>query len=55
MTKRPNAAGGFLLILPIVAGFGYGLSAGRTMEWTVAGLGVGIVLALAVWLIDRRR
>ena len=55
MTKRPRAAGGFFLIAPIVAGFLYGLTAGRAIEWTTIGLAVGIVLALAVWLIDRRR
>lgn len=53
MTKRPRA-GGFFLVAPIIVGFLYGLSAGRTMGWTFIGLVVGLVLALGLWLWDRR-
>lgn len=52
---RPSAAGGFFLIAPIVAGFLYGLTTGEAMGWTFIGLVVGLVLALIVWLVDRRR
>ena len=55
MAKRNHAAGGFFLIAPIVAGFLYGLTTGEAMAWTFIGLLVGLVLALIVWLIDRRR
>lgn len=54
MSKRPRA-GGFFLVAPIIAGFLYGLSAGRTMEWTFIGLAIGLVLAVALWLLDRAR
>ena len=55
MTRRSPAAGGLFLIAPIVAGFLYGLTTGEAMAWTFIGLIVGLVLALIVWLIDRRR
>ena len=53
--QTPNArAGGFFLIAPILAGFGIGLATGDAMRGTIIGTGIGIVLALAVWLLDRR-
>jgi len=55
MTRRNPIAGGFLLILPIVLGFGWGLATGQPMAGAVLGLGVGLVLALIVWAIDRSR
>jgi membrane associated rhomboid family serine protease len=55
MTTPSPMAGGFFLILPIVAGFFWGLASGRAMQGAVIGLGVGIVLALVVWLFDRAR
>ena len=55
MKKRATQAGGFFLILPVVVGFAYGLTTGEAMAWTFIGLAVGLVLALAVWIIDRRR
>lgn len=48
-------AGGFFLILPIVGGFGWGLAIGRPMHGALLGLGVGLILVLIVWAIDRRR
>jgi len=48
-------AGGFFLILPIVVGFGWGIATGRAMQGALAGLGVGLILMLIVWAIDRRR
>ena len=48
-------AGGFFLVVPIVAGFVWGLGTGRAMQGAILGLGVGLVLALIVWLIDRAR
>ena len=55
MTTRDPLAGGFFLILPIVAGFSWGLVTGFAMKGALIGLGMGIVLALAVWLFDRSR
>lgn len=48
-------AGGFFLILPIVAGFAWGIASERAMTGAIIGLGVGLLLALVVWLIDRCR
>ena len=55
MRKRASRAGGFFLIVPVVAGFLYGLTAGDAVGWTVIGLVVGVALAVALWLVDRRR
>ena len=55
MTQPSPRAGGFFLILPIVLGFGLGLMTGQPMQGAVIGLGFGLVLALALWLVDRRR
>lgn len=54
MKKRATQAGGFFLILPVVAGFFYGLTTGEAMAWTFIGLVVGVILASLVWLVDRR-
>ena len=55
MTRRNPIAGGFWLILPIVLGFGWGLATGQPMAGVVLGLAVGAILALIIWLVDRRR
>ena len=55
MANRPRAAGGFFLIVPIVAGFFYGLTTGQAVGWTFIGMLVGLALATIVWLLDRRR
>ena len=55
-SPRPTpAAGGFFLVVAILAGFGLGLSHGRALEGSVIGLAVGTIIAVAVWLIDRSR
>jgi membrane associated rhomboid family serine protease len=55
MTTPTPRAGGFFLVLPILIGFFWGLTSGRAMQGAVAGLAIGLVLALLVWLLDRRR
>ena len=55
MTSRDPWAGGFFLILPIVVGFSWGLATGVAMKGALIGLAMGIVLAFAVWLLDRSR
>lgn len=55
MTQPAPLAGGFFLVVPIIAGFSWGLATGRAMQGTLIGLGVGIVLALVIALIDRAR
>jgi len=55
MATRTPIAGGFLLILPIVVGFVWGLVTGTPMLGALTGLAVGLVLAAVVWAIDRAR
>ena len=55
MTNRMPLAGGCLLTVCILAGFPLGLAIGNPMKGILIGLGVGIVLAVALWLIDSRR
>jgi len=55
MSRPTPVAGGFFLIVPIIAGFLWGLASGRATQGAIAGLGVGLVLALVVWLVDRAR
>jgi len=55
MTKRATRAGGFFLMLCIVAGFPLGLAIGNPMKGILIGTGVGIALAVLLWLLDRRR
>ena len=52
--SRTRAGGCFLTIFLLV-GFLYGLSIQNPLKGTLVGLGVGIVLAVGTWLIDRRR
>ena len=55
MTNRKPLAGGCLLSICLLAGFPIGLAIGNPMKGILIGLGVGIVLAVALWLIDSRR
>lgn len=55
MQRRSTSAGGFFLILAILAGFGVGAMQGEVVKWTLLGTLGGIALAILVWLIDRRR
>jgi len=48
-------AGGFFLIAPIVGGFFWGLASGHAMQGAIVGLGIGLLLALIIWLVDRPR
>ena len=55
MKHRATAAGGIFLFLGPVVGAVYGISVGEPILWMLAGFGAGILLAILVWLIDRRR
>ena len=55
MATRTPAAGGFFLIVAILAGTAWGVTVGQAMKGVLIGTFAGIILALAVWLIDRRR
>ncbi|MBB5711509.1 hypothetical protein FHT02_002755 [Sphingomonas xinjiangensis] len=48
-------AGGCFLSLAIMLGVAIGFTQGQASLGFVIGLGVGLVLALGTWLIDRRR
>ena len=50
-----SRAGGCFLTIFILLGFFYGLSIRNPLKGTLIGLGIGVVLAIATWLIDRRR
>jgi hypothetical protein len=54
MPSRTRAGGCFLTIC-ILAGFPLGLAIGNPMKGVLIGTGVGIVLAVGTWLIDRQR
>lgn len=55
MTRPTTRAGGFFLILAILGGFAWGVMIGRPAPGAIIGTLVGIVLAVTVWLVDRRR
>jgi hypothetical protein len=55
MTNRKPLAGGCLLSICLLAGFPFGLAIGNPMKGILIGLGVGVALAVALWLIDSRR
>ena len=55
MQGRTSRAGGCFLTLFLFLGFLYGLSIRNPLKGVLIGLGIGIVLAVATWLIDKRR
>ncbi|MEA1073002.1 hypothetical protein [Sphingomonas sp. LY160] len=55
MAKRTPAAGGIFLFLTPIVGALYGAGRGEPIQWMLVGFAVGVVIALVVWLIDRRR
>ena len=50
-----SKAGGCFLTVCILAGFPLGLAIGDPMKGILIGTGAGIVLAVATWLLDRKR
>ncbi|MEO7813910.1 MAG: hypothetical protein ABIR87_00495 [Sphingomicrobium sp.] len=55
MNDKPSAAGGFFLIVAILAGFGIGAHFNVALVGAIAGTLVGTLIAIAIWLKDRRR
>lgn len=53
--RRSAAAGGIFLFLGPVAGVLYGIRQGELVAWMLYGFAAGTLLAMLVWLIDRRR
>ena len=54
MTSTSKAGGCFLTVC-IIAGYPLGIAIGNPMKGVLIGTGVGIVLAIGTWLIDRQR
>jgi hypothetical protein len=50
-----SRAGGCFLTIFLLLGFLFGLSIRNPLKGTLIGLGIGTVLAVATWLLDRRR
>ena len=48
-------AGGFPLIAGILIGAIWGVSIGNPMKGILIGTGLGIAIALLIWLVDSRR
>ena len=55
MPTRSTRAGGCFLTLFILLGFFYGLAIRNPLKGVLIGLGIGIVFAVATWLIDLNR
>lgn len=52
--KTMNAGGIFLFIGPVIGAL-YGIGRGEPILWMLYGFGAGILLAILIWLWDRRR
>ena len=55
MQRRTTQAGGCFLAIFILSGFVYGLIIQNPMKGVLIGTGLGIALAVLVWLVDRMR
>jgi dolichyl-phosphate-mannose--protein O-mannosyl transferase len=53
--NNSSRAGGCFLTICILAGFPLGLAIGNPMKGILIGTGVGILVAIALWLLDRQR
>jgi hypothetical protein len=55
MQPSSSRAGGCFLTLFLLLGFLFGLSIRNPLKGVLIGLGIGILFAVATWLIDSRR
>lgn len=54
--QTPNTrAGGFFLMAAILLGFMIGLATNDAMRGVIIGTGVGIAIAVGLWLVDRKK
>ena len=53
--ERTPKAGGCFLVAAILIGFVAGLATRDAMRGVLIGTALGVVIAVAVWLLDRRR
>jgi hypothetical protein len=54
MEPQNTRAGGCFMMGGLLLGFVAGLATGNVMRGVWLGLGVGIIIAAAMWLLDRR-
>jgi mannose/fructose/N-acetylgalactosamine-specific phosphotransferase system component IIC len=55
MQPSTSRAGGCFLTAGILAGMIVGLLTGDAMRGVLIGTGLGIIAAIALWLVDRKR
>jgi membrane associated rhomboid family serine protease len=55
MYGRSTQAGGCLLAIAVLAGVLFGIARGAPTQGAVIGTCVGVLMALIIWLLDRRR
>ena len=55
MDTKPKHAGGCFLMAAILLGFLGGLAIRDPLKGVLVGTGVGILIAVAIWLVDSRR
>jgi hypothetical protein len=57
MASKSNApmAGGFLLCVALLAGSLTGVFLGQPSIGFLVGAGIGLIIAIAIWLLDSRR
>jgi hypothetical protein len=53
--RRSSAAGGIFLFLGPVIGAFIGVSRGEPILWMLGGFAIGLLLALLIWVVQRRR
>ncbi|RIA37637.1 hypothetical protein DFR49_3524 [Hephaestia caeni] len=54
-SSKSPVAGGALIALAVIIGVTVGLVVGQPTQGFLVGTAIGIGMAVAVWLIDRRR
>jgi len=55
MPNRTTRAGGCFLTICILGGFVAGLAIGNPMKGVLIGTATGVIIAVLLWQIDRRR
>lgn len=55
MRASTGLAGGIFVTIGSLGGFAFGIAVGDPLGWTVLGTAAGIIVAVAVWLVDRKK
>jgi len=53
--ENPSMSGGFFIALGTLLGFAAGIYLGEISAGTIAGFGLGIAIAIIIWLYDRKK